>query len=88
MAEHKEANFETSMKRLNEIVESLEAGELNLDESLKLYEEGVRISQVCMKRLADAQQKIEMLARNSAGDLETSELDGKTLKTQSKKSKK
>ena len=87
MAEPKELNFEASMKRLNEIVGSLENGDSTLEESLKLYEEGVRLSQVCMKRLTEAQQKIEMLMRDSSGKLATEELDAETLKQKPKKSK-
>ncbi len=87
MVETKELNFEASMKRLNEIVENLEGGDLSLEESLKLYEEGVRLSQSCMKRLTEAQQKIEMLMRDSSGKLDTAELDAETLKPKSKKSK-
>ena len=87
MAEPKELNFEASMKRLNEIVGSLENGDSTLEESLKLYEEGVRLSQVCMKRLTEAQQKIEMLMRDSSGKLATEELDAETLKPKPKKSK-
>lgn len=87
MVETKELNFEASMKRLNAIVEGLEGGELALEESLKLYEEGVRLSRDCMKRLTDAQQKIEMLMRDSSGKLETAELDSETLKPKSKKPK-
>ncbi len=87
MVETKELNFEASMKRLNEIVENLEGGDLSLEESLKLYEEGVRLSQSCMKRLTEAQQKIEMLMRDSSGELETAELDPETLKPKAKKVK-
>ena len=87
MSETKEKNFEASMKRLNEIVEKLDTGDLSLDDSLKLYEEGVRLSQACTKRLADAQQKIEMLMRSSSGELQTTELDGQTLKVKTKKGK-
>jgi len=64
----KEANFEKSMERLAGIVERLEAGDLNLDESLMLYEEGVNLSQVCAKRLESARSRIEVLTRKSSGD--------------------
>jgi exodeoxyribonuclease VII small subunit len=87
MSETKEANFEASMKRLQEIVEDLENGELSLDQSLKLYEEGVRLSQSCMKRLTEAQQKIEMLTRGASGELRTEELDAGTLKPKARKGK-
>lgn len=87
MSETKELNFEASMKRLNEIVENLEGGEMPLEASLKLYEEGVRLSQACMRRLTEAQQKIEMLMRDSSGKLDTVELDAESLKPKTKKSK-
>lgn len=87
MAEAKEPNFEQSMKRLGEIVEHLEAGEASLDDSLKLYEEGVRISKACMKRLEEAQQKIEMLTRNSGGALESSEENAAPKEKARKKSR-
>jgi exodeoxyribonuclease VII small subunit len=87
MSEAKEANFEASMKRLQEIVEDLENGELSLDQSLKLYEEGVRLSQSCMKRLTEAQQKIEMLTRGASGELRADELDAGTLKPKARKGK-
>ena len=88
MAELKEPNFEISMKRLGEIVEKLEAGDMPLDESLKLYEEGVRTSQACMKRLEQAQQRIEVLMRGTSGAMEAEEVDADTLKAKTKKSKK
>lgn len=88
MAETKELNFEASMKRLTDIVDKLEAGDLALEDSLKLYEEGVRLSQGCMKRLTDAQQRIETLMRGSGGALGAEETDEETLKTKTKKAKK
>ena len=88
MLDAKEPNFEASMERLNAIVEKLETGDMSLEESLKLYEEGVRLSGACMKRLTEAQQKIEVLMRTSSGALETAELDAETLKPKSKKGKK
>jgi len=83
----KEINFEVSMKRLSDIVEKLEAGDLALEDSLKLYEEGVKLSQGCMKRLTEAQQRIETLMRGSGGELSAEETDEETLKTKPKKSK-
>ena len=82
-----EANFETAVKKLNAIVENLEKGDLTLDAALKLYEEGVRMSQVCTKRLEEAQKKVEVLIRTSDKGLETSELDEETLKPKSSRKK-
>ena len=60
----KEMKFETALKRLEEIVEKLEEGDLDLAESLKLFEEGVKLSKVCNKKLNEAEKKIEMLTRD------------------------
>jgi exodeoxyribonuclease VII small subunit len=55
--------FEDALKRLNKIVEDLESGNLSLDESLKVYEEGVRLVKICSKKLNEAQDRIEILAK-------------------------
>ncbi len=54
-------NFEESVARLEEIVRALEAGSVGLDESLKLYEEGVALVRTCNQKLDAAEQKIKML---------------------------
>lgn len=53
--------FEQSMERLSRIVEKLEQGELPLEQSLQLFEEGVRLSRLAQERLDAAQQRIERL---------------------------
>ncbi len=53
--------FEQSMERLGQIVEKLEGGELALEQSLELFEEGVRLSRLAQERLDAAQQRIERL---------------------------
>ena len=55
------ANFEQSMERLGQIVEKLEEGDLPLEQSLELFEEGVRLSRLAQERLDAAQQRIERL---------------------------
>jgi exodeoxyribonuclease VII small subunit len=57
----KDVTFEAAAKRLTEIVEKLEAGELPLEESLRLFEEGVTLSRVAQERLDAAQKKVEEL---------------------------
>ena len=57
------ASFEASITRLTEIVEQLERGELPLEESLRLFEEGVRLSRISQARLDRAQKKVEELLR-------------------------
>lgn len=54
----KEMTFETAMARLEEIVALLESGRCTLDESLKLFEEGSRLTAFCRKALETAEQKI------------------------------
>jgi exodeoxyribonuclease VII small subunit len=62
MAKEKES-FEEDIKRLQKIVEELSGGKLTLGESLKKYEEGVRLAQSCSAVLNDAQRKVETLMK-------------------------
>lgn len=64
-----EIKFEKALERLEKIVEDLEAGNISLEEALKKYEEGVRLSGLCQKRLTQAEKKIEMLTRSLDGSL-------------------
>jgi exodeoxyribonuclease VII small subunit len=61
--------FEEALQRLERIVKSLEEGDLPLEESLRLFEEGVRLTRLCATRLDEAQRKIELLSRGEQGDL-------------------
>ena len=61
--------FEIALKQLEEIVQRLEKGELALEESLKLYEEGIRLSRLCHGKLEEAEGKIEMLLKDARGDV-------------------
>lgn len=56
-----ERSFEEALKRLEEIVSILENGDLPLDDSLKLFEEGAALSRTCNKKLDEAQQKITQI---------------------------
>ena len=62
-----ELNFEGAMDRLEKIVEQMESGKLPLEDLIVRYEEGMNLVKVCQERLAKAEQKIEIIARNSAG---------------------
>ena len=65
-------NFEQSMERLAHIVEKLERGDLPLEDSLQLFEEGVRLSRLAQSRLDTAQQRIErLLTVDSSGRART-----------------
>jgi exodeoxyribonuclease VII small subunit len=60
-------NFETAMDRLEKIVEQMESGQLPLEDLIVRYEEGMNLVKVCQERLTSAEQKIEVITRNSAG---------------------
>jgi exodeoxyribonuclease VII small subunit len=62
-----ELNFEGAMDRLEKIVEQMESGKLPLEDLIVRYEEGMNLVKVCQERLARAEQKIEIITRNSAG---------------------
>ena len=62
-----ELNFEGAMDRLEKIVEQMESGKLPLEDLIVRYEEGMNLVKICQQRLANAEQKIEIIARNSAG---------------------
>lgn len=70
----KNESFEGSLGRLEEIVRKLEGGELPLEESLKLYEEGTKLSRECIERLDKAERRIEMLGKDSDGNAVTTEI--------------
>jgi exodeoxyribonuclease VII small subunit len=57
------ALFEEELKKLQKIVEDLSSGKITLGESLKKYEEGVKIAQSCSQTLSDAQRKVEQLMK-------------------------
>ncbi|MFZ2330858.1 MAG: exodeoxyribonuclease VII small subunit [Atribacterota bacterium] len=64
-------SFEESLKKLEEIAEELEKGELNLDEALKLYEEGMHFSDKCLEKLNETKKKVEKLTREGDGKYRT-----------------
>ena len=72
--------FEAALKQLEEIVQRLEKGELPLEESLVLYEEGIRLSRLCHAKLEEAEGRIEMLMKDARGELVLDE-DGKPRTT-------
>ena len=64
-------SFEESLKKLESIVDKLEKGDLSLEESLKLFEEGVGLSATCKKELEEAEVKVQMLIKQRDGSLKT-----------------
>ena len=61
--------FEKAIQRLEKIVDDLEKGELDIDKSLEIFEEGIKMSRVCSKKLNEAESKIEKLTRDQKGEL-------------------
>ena len=66
----KEISFEDALERLNEIVKALEHSDAPLDDSLKLFEEGVALVKQCNDQIDQAEAKIKQLVRSSDGTLE------------------
>lgn len=64
-----EPSFEQALADLEKIVQRLESGELPLEESLRLYEDGVRLTRACSARLDAAEGRIEILERARDGSL-------------------
>lgn len=64
-----EKKFEAAMARLEEIVSELEKGDVPLDQSLKLFEEGIKLSRICNKRLEEAERKVEILLKDKNGNI-------------------
>lgn len=62
----KDMTYEQAMTRLEEIVAQLEGGKCTLDDSMKLFEEGAKLSDFCRKALAEAEQKIQKLQTKTA----------------------
>ncbi|ADG82551.1 exodeoxyribonuclease VII small subunit [Thermincola ferriacetica] len=60
-------NFEEAINRLEEIVKTLEEGNIGLDEALQKFETGVRLSRYCNNKLTEAERKINMLIRENDG---------------------
>ena len=59
--------FEDAMARLEEIVQSLESGNLSLEESIKAFEEGMKLAKFCSQKLEEAEKKVTMLMKESEG---------------------
>jgi exodeoxyribonuclease VII small subunit len=71
----KSKDFESSLAALEKIVRDMERGDLPLEESLELFEQGVRLSRVCQERLNEAERRIELLLRDGDGRLLTHQFD-------------
>ncbi len=66
--EPSQLSFEESLHRLERIVEQLEGGDIPLDESMRLYEEGIELSRVCAEKLTEAELKLKRLGKDMEGN--------------------
>ncbi|MFQ5790439.1 MAG: exodeoxyribonuclease VII small subunit [Acidobacteriota bacterium] len=64
----KPKDFETALKKLEEIVKELEEGDLTLEKSLERYEEGVRLARFCNAKLDEAEKRIAVLQKDEDGE--------------------
>jgi exodeoxyribonuclease VII small subunit len=71
----KSNEFEKAFQQLEKIVQRLEGEELPLDESLQLFEEGIRLSRFCHQRLEDVEKKIELILADAKGQPVTEPFD-------------
>jgi len=63
----KEEKFEAALKRLDEVLEALEHGNLNLEEAMQAFEEGVRLVRFCHQKLDEVERRVELLLKDDAG---------------------
>ncbi len=61
--------FEESLKKLEHIVEELESGDLPLEKAIKVFEEGIKLSNLCSEKLDETEKKIELLVKDNNGNL-------------------
>lgn len=73
--ENKEKSFEESLAKLEKIVNDMEGGDVPLDKALAMYEEGINISQYCLKELDKAELKLKKLTKKLDGSFEIDEAD-------------
>ena len=64
-----EKKFEAALARLEELVAELEKGDLPLEQSLKFFEEGIKLSRICNRRLEEAERKVEILLKDKGGNI-------------------
>ena len=81
----KEIEFEVALKKLELIVQNLENGDLSLEHALKQYEDGVKMADMCSKRLSEAQKRVEVLMKTSGGKFKTEHFDEESGKSKKKK---
>jgi exodeoxyribonuclease VII small subunit len=69
------ANFEEQLTQLETVVERLERGDLSLDESVRLFEDGMKLTSACKKELEQAEGRIQVLVEGKAGKMQAVDLE-------------
>ncbi len=73
-AKSKDVQFEASLERLEEIVDKLEGGEVPLSEAISLYEEGIKLSKICLKQLNEVELKLKKISTELDGSFTVEDL--------------
>ncbi len=68
MAAAKKFDLEKSLQNLEDLVEELESGDLPLEQAMKKFEEGIKLTRGCQTALKDAEQKVQLLLKSAGGD--------------------
>jgi exodeoxyribonuclease VII small subunit len=74
--EPKKHTFEQSLRRLEEIVNQLEQGDVSLEESIKMYEEGMLLSKACIEKLTQSELKLKKLGKDMQGNFQLFDQEG------------
>ena len=69
------AGFEEHLTKLEAVVERLEKGDLTLDESVRLFEKGMKLSQACKTELEQAEGRVQVLVEGKGGTMQVAEMD-------------
>lgn len=72
--------FENAMKRLENIVQDLESGDLSLDEALKKFQEGMKLSKFCSDKLDESEKRVSILLRDEEGGIQEEPFEKDLLK--------
>ncbi len=75
-----EKSFESSLAELEQIVTKLEDGDLPLEESLELFEKGIKLSRECRERLTNAERRIEILMKDADGEIVVEDFNPESMR--------
>jgi len=74
--------FEDAMRRLEEIVEELEGGDLSLDQTLKRFQDGIKLSRFCEKKLDETEKQVSLLLREEDGTISETPFEEEAPRTE------